>query len=151
MCFLIRIGQIFYCKKNTLNWISLAGGDFVGCPFFHLKNLNPSRLHVYHNCLAGYEHRSNQPSDLHLELVDAYSAITEFFCVGNQANKPQKMLFSRLGTNTTVLDKVASLEMRSSANPRAGEIGNQHAPCYKCGPIKLFQPSKKTSQVPFKQ
>ena len=71
-----------------------------------------------------------------------------------QTNR-KKMLFSRLGTNTTVLDKVASLEMRSSVNPRVeichSKIGNQHAPCYKCGLIKLFQPSKKTSQVPFKQ
>lgn len=120
--FLEGIEQIFYRQKNILNWTSLAGGgDFVGCPFFHLKNLQSvtSRLLVYHNCLAGYEHRSNQGSDLHLEQVDAYSAITEFFCVGNQANKPQKMLFSRLGTNTTVLDKIASLEMRSSVNPRA--------------------------------
>lgn len=119
MCFLRRTEQVIYCHKNILNWVKLASdGDFVGVPFFIWKTSNPSRLHVYHNCLAGYEHRNNQGSDLHLEQVDAYSAIIEFFCVGNQANKPQEMLFSRLGTNTTVLDKVASLEVRSSVNPR---------------------------------
>ena len=71
-----------------------------------------------------------------------------------QTNR-KKMLFSRLRTNTTVLDKVASLEVRSSVNARVGichsKIDNKHAPCYKCCPIKLFQLNKKTSQVPFEQ
>lgn len=131
-------------------------------PFFIWKTSNPSRLHVYHNCLAGYEHRSNQGSDLHLELVDAYGAITEFFCVGNQANKPQEMLFSRLGTNTTVLDKVASLEVRSSVNPRVAichfKIGNYSTRLVTnavqsnyFNPVKRQLNPAKFCQVPFEQ
>lgn len=48
VCYLERIEQIFYCQKNILNWISSAGGgDFVGCPFFHSKNLKIRHAYLF--------------------------------------------------------------------------------------------------------
>jgi len=72
------------------------------------------------------------------------------------------MLFSRLGTNTTVLDKVASLEVRSSVNPRVAichfKIGNYSTRLVTnavqsnyFNPVKRQLNPAKFCQVPFEQ